>query len=370
MFMGSNMRAVDPRLLAAAQMGATSPNPRRGLFRMGPPRVTGSGSMGEETPGTPTATSAVPSNDNGTLARKGMPMIESRMGTAARQNAPAMPGPISGYGGGTFNMDGSQATPVDHWSIDADGQTAGAPMRSAPSDGMAQGGPLGGSMRQPFDYEAAKAILAGEKPKIKDWQKVLAVLADMATAAGGGQPYAMRNIMARQDDYSKRQFEAAKQILGWQHGDYEAQIEADLRAANPFTIGRERLGYDPATGQVDVLYQGRQDGEIYADSLGFDRGSEEWNAALEDYILRSSGPSAHQRDMEIDDYRTANDRSLEGYRQQNRLQMEGARQGNRRGMVDYRNANPPPSRAKARPTARNAKGERIEWDGKKWVPVK
>lgn len=310
--------------------------------------------------------------EDGTLAHKGMPMIESRTGREARNNGPTMPGPISGFGGGTFNIDGSQATPPDHWSIDAVGETmgAGSPMRSAPSDGMAKGGPLGGSMRQPFDYEAAKAILAGEKPKIKDWQKILAVLADMATAAGGGQPYAMRTIMARQDDYSKRQFEAAKQILGWQYGDYEAQRDADLRAANPFTIGRERLGYDPATGQTNVLYRGRQDAEIYADSLGFDRGSEEWNAALEDYILRSSGPSAHQRDKEIDDYRTANDRSLEGYRQQNRLQMEGSRQSNRRGMVDYRNANPAPSRGKARPTARNANGERIEWDGKKWVPVK
>ena len=133
------------------------------------------------------------------------------------------------------------------------------------------------------------------------------------------------------------------------------------------------LAYDPATGQTDVLYRGRQDAEIYADSLGFDRDSEEWGAVVEDYVLRSSGPSAHQRDMEIDDHRTANDRSLEGYRQQNRLQMEGARQSNRRGMVDYRNANPPPSRSSrgaARPTATDSKGNKIEWNGKAWVRAK
>lgn len=187
MFMGSNMRAVDPRLLAAAQMGATKPSPRRGLFRMGPPRVTGSGSMGGETPGTPTA--AVAGNDNGTLAHKGMPMIESSMGTAARQNAPAMPGIIPGYGGGTFNMDGSQATPIDHWSIDADGQTAGAPMRSAPSDGMAQRGPLGGSMRQPFDYAAAMKVLeGGQRKDPKGWQIALAALGDALVQSSGGSP--------------------------------------------------------------------------------------------------------------------------------------------------------------------------------------
>ncbi len=317
----------------------------------------------------------VPAVDDGTMAHKGMPMIAGRAGAAAQEGNMLAPGMIGGYGGGTFNMDGSQATPVGGWSVGADGETTGdgAPARSMPSQRMPQGGPLGGSMRQPFDYEAAKAALVGEAPKVKDWQKVLAVVGDALVAHGGGQPMAMRNITARQDDYSKRQFQAAQQILDWQYGDYEAQRDADLRAANPYTIGRERLAYDPATGQTDVLYRGRQDAEIYADSLGFDRDSEEWGAVVEDYVLRSSGPSAHQRDMEIDDHRTANDRSLEGYRQQNRLQMEGARQSNRRGMVDYRNANPPPSRSSrgaARPTATDSKGNKIEWNGKAWVRAK
>lgn len=302
-----------------------------------------------------------PAVDDGTLGHKGMPMVLSRAGAEARDGNAPKPGLGGGSAGG--------------WSLGADGVTIGdgAPARAMPSQHMPQGGPLGGSMRQPFDYEAAKAALVGEKPEVKDWQKIMAIVGDALVQHSGGQPMAMQNIVARQNDYSKRQFEAAQQILDWQHGNYEAQRDADLRAANPYTIGRERLAYDPATGRTDVQYRGRQDAEIYADTMGFDRGSEEWTAAVEDYVLRSSGPSAHERDMEIDDHRTANDRSLEGYRQQNRLQMEGARQSNRVGMVDYRNANPPPSRSSrgaARPTATDGKGNKIEFDGKKWVPAK
>lgn len=254
--------------------------------------------------------------DGVTMAHRGMPAVLQQ---SNNQQAPTMPGPISGIAGGTFNTDGTQATPVQ-------------PEAEAPR-------PLGGSMRQPFDYDAAMKALTGEYKKPKDWQIALAILGDGLAGASGRQGYAVQNIINRKDEHAQRQFEAAKQILDWQQGDYAAQRDADLRASNPFTIGRERLAYNPATGDTEMLYRGRQDGEIYADSLGFDRGTEEWNAALEDYVLRSSGPSAHARDLEVDDHRTANDRSLEGYRQRNRLEMEDARQRNRSAMESERQGN-------------------------------
>jgi hypothetical protein len=271
--------------------------------------------------------------DGVTMAHRGMPAVLQQ---SNNQQAPTMPGPISGIAGGTFNTDGTQATPVQ-------------PEAEAPR-------PLGGSMRQPFDYDAAMKALAGEYKKPKDWQIALAILGDGLSGASGRQGYAVQNIVNQRNAHSQRQFEAAKQILDWRQGDYAAQRDADLRAANPFTIGRERLAYNPATGDTEMLYRGRQDGEIYADNLGFDRGSEEWTAAVEDYVLRSSGPSAHARDLEVDDYRTENDRSLEGYRQQNRLEMENARQRNRSAMENTRQGNrmtlreTPPARRGSRPS--------------------
>ena len=239
------------------------------------------------------------------------------------------------------------------------------------------GGPLGGSMREPFDYDAAMKALTGEPRKVKDWQKVMAVVGDALVASSGGSPYAVRSLVDQRNANDARQLEAAEQIAKWRYDDWSRQNEADLRASNPFTIGRERLAYDPATGEANVLYRGRQDAEIYADSLGFDRGSEEWNAAAQDFVLRGSGPSAHARDLELDDYRTANDRDLEGYRQENRLEMERTRQRNRSSMEGARQANrmtlrqtPSAGRGSGRRRAVDGNGNAVEWDGKAWVPVK
>ena len=318
---------------------------------------------------------ALAHEDDGTLAHKGMPMIESPKGTAMREGG-MMPGSVSGFGGGTFNLDGSQATPIEQggWSVSPDGETTGAgiSMRSAPPLGAQQSGPLGASMRQPFDYDAARKALVGEAPQVKDWQKVLAVVADGIAAYQGRTPMAVQGIAQQQSDFAERQRYAAEPLAKWQYQDHARQSEADLRAANPFTIGRDRVGYDPATGQTRVLYDGPEDFELYAAELGLEEGTPEYFQAVEDYVLRSSGPSAHGRDMELDDYRTANDSKLENQRHGNRRAMEILRQGNRRGMVDYRNANPPPSRSSrsaARPTATDGKGNKVEWNGKAWVKV-
>ena len=289
---------------------------------------------------------------------------------------PAMPGPIGGFGGGTFDMDGSQATPVGGapmavnaaaeqpgpaGGMTAPGQGLGARMQPQPEQADAghwsvggfddlpvksqapampgNAGPLGASMRQPFDYDAAMKTLVGEYKKPKDWQVALAILGDGLAGAGGRQGFAVDNILRRKNEYQQRQFEAAKQILGWQQGDYAAQRDADLQAANPFTIGRDRVQFDPRSGQSSVVYDGAEDFELYAEGLGLEPGSEDYFRAVEDFILRGSGPSAYERDVSLDDHRTGNDRGLEGYRQENRLAMERARQGNRLGMEGARQSN-------------------------------
>lgn len=282
-----------------------------------------------------------------------------------------MPGVISGFGGGTWNMDGSPATPdqtgainplpgsgsapvlasreskPNHWSIEGfDKMRSEMPPLASLPDNLPRrdAGPLGGSMRQPFDYGAAMAQLAGPQKKIKDWQWILAGIGDVAATMGGGQGRAVQNLVGYRDGMRERQRAAQEQILKWQHGDYEAQRDADLRASAPFSSGRDRVQYDPATGQAQVIYDGPEDFETYAGTLGLEPGSDEYFQAVEDYVLKGNGPSAHSRDLELDDHRTSNDRGLEAYRQGNRVNMERMRQGNRQGMVDYRNANPAPAR--------------------------
>lgn len=346
----------------------------------------------------------------------------------ARLLEQAMPGVISGIGGGTWNADGSPATPDQAGAMNPLAgsaaerfPTTGAvlpssyaipamrgklpntaqpvsmtatqpvlttaetqpnqfavdgldtmprptlPVPSTPVPGMfgnrgglpartglplSAGGPLGGSMRQPFDYEAARKQLAGPQKKMRDWAWILAGLGDVASTLGGGQANGLRNLMARRDGMRSRARAADEQILKWQHDEWQRQNEADLRAAAPYTIGRDRLAFDPATGQTAVQYRGPQDSELYAEQLGLEPGTQEYFDAVEDYVLKSNGPSAYDRNVALDDRRTANDARLEGIRYDNRINLEGVRQGNRRGMVDYRNANPAPARSRA-PAARS-----------------
>ncbi len=185
-------------------------------------------------------------------------------------------------------------------------------------------------MREGFDYEAAGRALAGQQKKPGVLPYILAGVSDVLAnhyGNGGGNAVAMLNQM--QLDQQARSDAAQAQIAKWQYGDFARQNEADLRASAPFTIGRRRVGFNPATGQSEVLYDGPQDFELYASELGLEPGTDAYFKAVEDYVLRSSGPSAHTRDLALDDYRTANDVRMEGLRFGNRQKLEGLRQGNR-----------------------------------------
>ena len=110
-------------------------------------------------------------------------------------------------------------------------------------------------------------------------------------------------------------------------------------------------------------------------------GTREYNTALTDYVLRGNGPTAYGYDQSLEDQRAANDTTLEGVRQGNRVDLETIRQNNRvnlRGVPSYRDTNPAPPRASGgapssgrggRRTATGPNGEKIEWNGRAWVPA-
>ena len=123
------------------------------------------------------------------------------------------------------------------------------------------------------------------------------------------------------------------------------QQEYDQSKPQFFMSGEDRVSYNPLSGESQVLYDAPEDFQLYADQMGFEPGTEEYNDAMADYVLRTAGP-------------TANDgrQFLENLRQQNRLSMEGERQKNRmqlRQTPTYLQANPRPSggsRGSGKPT--------------------
>lgn len=113
------------------------------------------------------------------------------------------------------------------------------------------------------------------------------------------------------------------------------QQEYDQSKPQFFMSGEDRVSYNPVTGESQMIYDAPEDFQLYADQMGFEPGTDEYNDAMADYVLRTAGP-------------TANDgrQYLENLRQQNRLSMEDERQKNRlqlRQTPTYLQANPRPS---------------------------
>ena len=230
-------------------------------------------------------------------------------------------------------------------------EVSGAPQMPVPSQSQEMGAmamppvasqapaahPQGG-----FDYEGAGRALAGDQRRPQWWQYLAAGVGDALTNQyGGGLGHSALGLLQRRDmQQQDRLNQAAATLANWRYRDFARQDQADLNASRPFTIGRDRMQYDPRSGQTNMLYDGQQDFEQYAATLGLEEGSPEYFQAVEDYVLRGGGPSAHARDIELDgvrtqnderldDYRTRNDRGLEDLRFRNRLSMESQRQRNR-----------------------------------------
>lgn len=187
------------------------------------------------------------------------------------------------------------------------------------------------------------------------WRDVLGSIGD---ALSGTPIYQNAMLQRRQMEQEDAQLQ---QRRAWELQD------RDWKESQPdyFMSGRDRVRYNPRTGQAEVVYDGTEDFEQYAQTMGLQPGSDEYFTAVQDYVLRGNGPTAYGFDKQLDDYRTANDKRLDDYRTGNRLRV--------RSQPTYRDRNPPARRSGAapkRPRATNAQGQAVEWNGKEWVAAK
>lgn len=217
---------------------------------------------------------------------------------------------------------------------------------------------------------------------------LLAVIGDSLVQQGGGKGSAVDGLLGARTKgisayeeamkaYKRRQQVAslpgmtARELLAFDAdpkawGGHMADALSTHHAAANVNPGEQRVFGNPNAG--GRLYQAPTAAEQYAASLGNAPRTKGYNTALQDYVLRGSGPTAYGYDAALDDRRTANDISLEGVRQANRLGL--------RRTPTYRDSNPPPPRTgnpprrKATPTATGPNGEKIMWNGKSWVPAR
>lgn len=151
---------------------------------------------------------------------------------------------------------------------------------------------------------------------------VLGSLGDSLSVANGGQATYLPNKLRTQQQAAewKRRDAERQQDRAWAVEDRDHKDNAPQF----FTSNGDRIQYDPKTGTSTTVYDGPADFEDYANSLGLEPGTDEYNSAIQDYVLRSYGPAA-QKGREI----------LEGLRQNNRLTL--------RQTPTYANVHPRPA---------------------------
>ena len=241
-----------------------------------------------------------------------------------------------------------------------------------------------------IDPEVMK--LVGQAPRKKNntgrdiIAGVLATLADTMAARNGRQGTAIAGLVDTWGDRRKlykdqqQQYEDRMRMaslpgmsvreMAAYIGDPKAWASNMSRAAtSPYDAATLNPGDTRFLGMDNGSVQAPTRGQQYAQSLGLQEGTDPFNQAIQDQELGANGPTAF-----------GNSRTIEAMRQQNRVNLEGVRQRNRmgvRGAPTYRDRNPSPPRLappraaprKAMPTATGPNGEKVQWNGRAWVPA-
>lgn len=251
----------------------------------------------------------------------------------------------------------------------------GLPGASAPmSDKIGNGGALFGGLREKEREKARdKPSFFGQGGAGRD---IIGGLADGLMQYFGGQPMYVPAMIKRQQDQQSHLQRLQEMAQEWR-----------LRSSQPEyrTINNQLVRYTPNSGESEVLYSAPEDYETYADTFGYEPGTEEYERAVRDYVLRGGGPTATDNYNIREDHRQANREDLEGIRQNNRIGLQDRRQAGQRALKatpTYRQSNPLPPRTgrssggsgggvREGQTATNPQtGAKVVYRGGKWVPAK
>jgi hypothetical protein len=305
---------------------------------------------------------------------------------------------LMGAGGGGTEMQTSRA---------AVGTGATTPGPNAVMHGSfpGKGVAMAGEWENSFPTMSQKPQRAPwEQSKRDKWAQALAAIgtsfgAVQASMDGdhAGSNRMMENLRANfMQQRQRAQLGQSLRNMGYNDDQIMVALENPEAVSRNYAEGFGTRVVAPGSAVIQGTPQGQQqqfrqpnEFEQYAAAQGYRPGSEQYNTAAQDYVLRGNGPTAYNYDQQLDEVRTANDIELEGERQQGRLTLEGARQNNRVGLEGvrqdnrvttrqtptYRDMNPPapraPRAAAARPTARKIAvnpqtGEKMELVNGQW----
>ena len=234
----------------------------------------------------------------------GMPAIDA-LGGAVRSLGPTLPAWATQAAPVATDAPGPAKPPVGTPPFavphpNTGGAEPPAPASHADLIGQALQRLVGGQQQQPQQHG-----FAGFMDRIVNPSNALGQLGQ-ALLMGGGGP--LGNAMAVLDVQRQRKAAAgqdqAKIMLDQLRWDSEQQDKVAERNKPQFFSGNEdRVMLDPTTGTTKLLYDAPTPAEAYAKSLGLDTTTDEGRTALRDFVLRSSGPTALEGDISLEDAR-------------------------------------------------------------------
>jgi len=257
-------------------------------------------------------------------ALPGGPMSAARIALADSRRATGEPGSMSPPLADAPRLN-PQQTATSNPAL-AEALQMDAPRMPAAPDYSAYFGPPGerfsikpGELPQSgrVNRDTRKAIAPKFLEKGGAGEKILKGLGEFALQynAGRGDPAALATLQNREWD-RRQKFLAEREDAIWKR---------DANKVQYFNSGEDRYSFDPETGEASLLLDAPQAWQEYANQFG-EVGSPEWNRAAQDYVLRSSGPTAYDYDSQLEGVRQTNRRDMEDYRYKNRVSLRGVPQ--------------------------------------------
>lgn len=143
-------------------------------------------------------------------------------------------------------------------------------------------------------------------------------------SASQGNPAALATLQNRTLQQRQSQLWAHEDAAHQQEHQWDVDsAAAKARLPEYFMSGKDRVAFDPVTGTSKVVYDGPSDAQDYADSMGYQPGTPDYQRALSDFVLRGNGGTALANKTTLEGVKLDGRTTLEGVRQHDRLQARG-----------------------------------------------
>jgi hypothetical protein len=163
----------------------------------------------------------------------------------------------------------------------------------------------------------ANALATAKKPGFFDsnggWKSTLGTIGDIVSGMVGGPMLYHDGKVRQRNDLLLRAKQAREDQIRQEDRTWHVQDrDALLNKPEYFMSGRDRVKFDPASGDASVIYDGPEDYQTYAQTIGLSPDTPDYASAVQDYVLKGNGPTSQAARRALDSQRNTQRIALRG----------------------------------------------------------